>query len=357
MPWQFTVLGLRPAGEPHRDGQTRPCSSCGCNIAALGSIIVQRRQRRGRRHLGFQHRCERRKWGEATSSVTSTGESTGVSGGAGGDQPCDQVSCFGYIFACGDCADNDGDGSVDGAEAACLGACDDSEVLYGASHHFSQGPCARDCYFDADPIGGVADDCFWSYECDPPSTPPTYGPTGECEYDPDAPIPGTTSGCAELESSQSQQCLDVCGPLVPTGAIASGAASCPRAAGPSCGSTRRTNRVRIGAATRSRWATRRDAARARRLGLASMHATTARSASERCPSRTGVRSKRARTGALPAASPGRRPAEPTRIASPGAVSRCSNTHFDRARHSTPRVSCARRKRASARCDHGEKRAT
>ena len=170
--------------------------------------------------------------GGATSSQ-STAESTAATGGAGGERPCSSVSCDGIVFACGDCADNDDDGWIDAADPECLGACDDGESLYGASHHFSQGPCVRDCYFDADTNGGIVDDCYWSYACDEMSVPPKYDPTGEpsCDYDPGTSIPGTTAGCSELSLSQSEQCLDVCGPLVPNGCDCFGCCELPARSG------------------------------------------------------------------------------------------------------------------------------
>jgi hypothetical protein len=131
---------------------------------------------------------------------------------------CVQADCQGKLYACGECADNDGDCKIDSADASCLGPCDNTEdSFYGGIPGQANSPCKQDCYFDKD-SGAGNDDCYWSHECDTYEVPPNYSPEGsECAYDPNVAIPGFSGSCADAFASQSQLCLDYCQPLTPNG--------------------------------------------------------------------------------------------------------------------------------------------
>ncbi|HEY6081712.1 MAG TPA: hypothetical protein VIW29_23010, partial [Polyangiaceae bacterium] len=93
-------------------------------------------------------------------------------GGVGGDLPvggvpsCVTTLCQGQRFACGDCADNDGDGLVDALDPECLGPCDGDELGLSSGLDGNQAAiCRQDCYFDGD-SGPGNDGCTWSHACD-----------------------------------------------------------------------------------------------------------------------------------------------------------------------------------------------
>jgi hypothetical protein len=182
--------------------------------------------------------------GGAPGSGSGSSSSGGL-GGAGGAMAqsstssgggCQMITaCEGHIFACGDAVDNDGDGLVDSSDPDCLGSCDNTE------EGFEPGipgqpccPCLTDCYFDQD-LGSGNDDCYWNHRCDPHEVPPDYYPEPDvgdsCAYDPDANTPGTAATCAELSSSQSTNCHDFCGPLVPNGCDCFGCCELPAGSG------------------------------------------------------------------------------------------------------------------------------
>jgi hypothetical protein len=52
-----------------------------------------------------------------------------------------------------------------------------------------------------------------------------------CEYNPNANTPGTGASCDELYQTQSQQCLDYCGPLTPNGCDCFGCCELPAGTG------------------------------------------------------------------------------------------------------------------------------
>jgi hypothetical protein len=137
---------------------------------------------------------------------------TSVEAGSPDAAACVPTDCGGQVHACGDCADNDGDGKVDLADPDCLGPCQDSEETFvnsqpGQGH----GACALDCYFDGD-NGFGNDDCEWSHVCDPLSVAPNFPPEGmTCAYDPTVKLPRGGS----CDAAQSDQCRAVCGPLTP----------------------------------------------------------------------------------------------------------------------------------------------
>ncbi|HZO16777.1 MAG TPA: hypothetical protein VFB62_26050 [Polyangiaceae bacterium] len=169
--------------------------------------------------------------GTASGGASASGGSTASSGGGTLPPPTDIAPCQGHVYACGDLVDNDMDGLVDYQDPDCLGPCDNTEdSYYGGIPGQNNAPCKADCYFDQD-TGPGNDDCYWSHECDPNEVAPTYYPEPDkgsaCEYNPNANIPGTGSSCSELYMTQSQQCLDYCGPLTPNGCDCFGCCELP----------------------------------------------------------------------------------------------------------------------------------
>ncbi len=141
---------------------------------------------------------------------------------------CNVSTCQGKTYQCGDCLDNDGDCKIDSADDHCIGVCDNNEQGFkGNISGQNNAPCKADCYFDQD-TGSGNDECYWSHKCDPLEVPPNYPPEGsQCAYNPNANIPGTGQSCAQLSSTQSQQCGDYCGPLVPNGCDCFGCCAMP----------------------------------------------------------------------------------------------------------------------------------
>ncbi|MBK8939605.1 MAG: hypothetical protein IPM79_18795 [Polyangiaceae bacterium] len=145
---------------------------------------------------------------------------------------CVVSECQGKVYACGDCVDNDGDCLIDsGADEHCLGPCDNTEdSLFGGIPGQNNSPCKSDCYFDQD-TGAGNDDCYWSHKCDPLEVAPGYHPEGsQCEYNPNANIPGYNGSCNTAYNVQSDACLDYCGPLTPNGCDCFGCCDIPGAA-------------------------------------------------------------------------------------------------------------------------------
>jgi hypothetical protein len=170
--------------------------------------------------------------GGASSSLASA---TGGSAGQGAGSTGEIATCGNKIYQCGDLLDNDADGLIDAADPDCLGPCDNTEdSYYGGIPGQNQSPCRMDCYFDND-SGHGTDDCFWSHKCDPHEVPPYYYPKPDkgnaCAYDADASIPGTSSSCEELQSKQSETCLEVCLPLTPNGCDCFGCCELPQGSG------------------------------------------------------------------------------------------------------------------------------
>jgi hypothetical protein len=128
------------------------------------------------------------------SSLCGCGETCDPQQGCGNF--CQVATCQGKVYACGDCLDNDGDCKIDSADDHCLGPCDNTEdSFYGGIAGQNNSPCKQDCYFDQD-TGAGNDDCFWSHKCDPLEVPPDYPPEGsQCEYNPNANIPGYNGTC------------------------------------------------------------------------------------------------------------------------------------------------------------------
>jgi len=125
---------------------------------------------------------------------------------------CVQADCNGQIYLCGNCIDDDGDCGVDNLDSDCWGPCHNNESGWSGEvpGQQNQSECnTMDCYFDQN-SGSGNDECYWSHSCDP------LEPTS-CTYDPNANIPGTPLGCAELQMMQNDVCLAYCGPLTPNG--------------------------------------------------------------------------------------------------------------------------------------------
>jgi hypothetical protein len=160
--------------------------------------------------------------------------------GVGCTSACVPTSCQGKTYACGDCADNDGDCRVDTlSDPACLGPCSDNEEGYsGEIPGQNNAPCKMDCYFDQD-TGAGNDGCYWSHSCDPLSLAPGYPPSGDnkCAYSPSSKIPGEQLTCAQAQATQGTQCWDAtppvaagenyCGALVPNGCDCFGCCEIP----------------------------------------------------------------------------------------------------------------------------------
>jgi hypothetical protein len=179
--------------------------------------------------------------GAANAGAPSAGAS-GVGfplGGAGGDAgpltplpgdagPCTPVPCGNAPRACGDCSDNDRDGSVDASDPDCLGPCDDSEAeLFNGTAVNVPGSCRADCYFSFDRNAGSGDDgCSWSYQCDPGSIAPTFPPTERpmCRFDAALPL-------CDPEGPALTACQTSCLPLTPNGCDCFGCCELPAGSG------------------------------------------------------------------------------------------------------------------------------
>jgi len=154
----------------------------------------------------------------ALGSARGSG-AAGPGGGADAPSGCRRTSCQNHVYQCGNCFDDDGDGLVDMDDPDCLGPCQNSEDSFSGIPGQNNQECTQDCYFDQD-SGSGNDDCIWSHKCDPLSVAPDYPPEGaSCAYDPNATVPrqGRAGDCATLRTTQSAQCLNVCGPLTPNG--------------------------------------------------------------------------------------------------------------------------------------------
>jgi hypothetical protein len=135
------------------------------------------------------------------------------------------------VKACGNCADDDGDGLIDALDPECLGPCDDDEAgLSSGLSGNTSNTCRQDCYFDSDE-GAGNDQCLWSQACDPLSVAPDYPPSGEsrCEYVAGADPMGVA--CATARKTQSDTCLERCLPLVPNGCDCFGCCELPARSG------------------------------------------------------------------------------------------------------------------------------
>lgn len=172
--------------------------------------------------------------GGAGASGASGAGAAGVSGAGGlGGAACVPVACAAKIYDCGNCVDDDLDGTIDALDPGCLGPCDDTEDSYfGGIPGENAAPCRQDCYFDGD-TGSGNDGCLWDQRCDPLSVAPGWGPSGspECEYDPLTPLPGPTVSCASLSAAQSASCEESCLRVVPNGCDCFGCCELPARSG------------------------------------------------------------------------------------------------------------------------------
>jgi hypothetical protein len=167
----------------------------------------------------------------AMAGLAGSGGSAGAGGSGGGD--CIVTLCQGKRFACGNCADDDGDGSIDSDDLYCTGPCDDDESSFAIDIREGTGPaCKVDCFFDGD-VGSGNDGCNWSHRCDPESREPNYPPSGDaaCAYDETAPIPGMSASCEDVRTAQDPMCAATCGPLVPNGCDCFGCCELPASSG------------------------------------------------------------------------------------------------------------------------------
>jgi len=102
--------------------------------------------------------------------------------------------CGGVACQCADGVDNDGDGNIDGFDADCTAALDDSEADFGtAIAGDTMDPRQLDCHYDGN-TGGGDDGCRYAVEC---------GNGMLLQNDPSCIV--------------SQQCVDSCRPLTPDG--------------------------------------------------------------------------------------------------------------------------------------------
>jgi hypothetical protein len=142
--------------------------------------------------------------------------------------PCVQRPCRGVSRACGNCNDDDGDGSIDDKDPDCLGPCDDSEgELFNGTAINVTGSCRADCYFSFDGNEGSGDDgCEWSYRCDPGSVEPSFFPTEQrmCGFQP------ALVEC-DPEGPALAACAASCLPLTPNGCDCFGCCELPAGSG------------------------------------------------------------------------------------------------------------------------------
>ena len=134
--------------------------------------------------------------------------------------PAGMIPCQGKVYRCGDTMDNDGDGLTDDQDPDCLGPCDNNERGYDLNiPGGGEAPCRLECYFDQD-TGRGNDECDWDLRCDELRTDEAVS---ECAYEP----PATRPGAARCPASQTEQCQDFCGPLVPNGCDCFGCCNLP----------------------------------------------------------------------------------------------------------------------------------
>ena len=161
-----------------------------------------------------------------TGGTSGSGGALGSGGSAG---TCVQRNCGPEPLGCGDCEDNDKDGLTDAADPECLGPCDNTEDSFFGGLPGNNAPCRMDCYFDTD-SGSGNDQCYWSHRCDPKSLAiDNFPPSGDqrCAYDAGETVPGAAATCEQLLATQSQVCLDNCGPLTPNGCDCFGCCQVP----------------------------------------------------------------------------------------------------------------------------------
>jgi hypothetical protein len=157
--------------------------------------------------------------------------------GADGGVVCVQTTCQGKIYACGDCADNDGDGKIDMNDVGCLGPCDNTEEdLTLGIPGGNNAPCKADCYFDQD-TGSGNDTCVWDHGCDPHELNPVYYPETQsgnmCSFNWNSTKVQGNGTCEEFYDTPGQPdtCHSFCGPLTPNGCDCFGCCTFPALSG------------------------------------------------------------------------------------------------------------------------------
>lgn len=134
---------------------------------------------------------------------------------------CYETICDGHLLECGDCIDNDGDGTTDWRDRECLGPCDNTEGpgLFSDVGGAVGNSCGVDCYFDFG-NGPGNDDCHWDHRCD------SLAPEADiCPFD------ETMVGGRECPGEQSGTCGDYCRPFTPNGCDCFGCCTFPELAG------------------------------------------------------------------------------------------------------------------------------
>lgn len=133
---------------------------------------------------------------DTTGNDTTGNDATGNETDTGDPGPCVEKMCGNKLYECGDCIDNDDDGTVDQGDVECLGPCDDDEDAFATGIPGDNAdPCKQDCFWDGD-SGMGNDGCDWNLKCDPEN------PGGDdCPYDPNF------MNCPD---GVSDKCLEVC---------------------------------------------------------------------------------------------------------------------------------------------------
>lgn len=146
-------------------------------------------------------------------AVTDAGTSDG------GPTVCGIVMCGSFLYACGDCIDNDADGLTDYEDPDCLGPCHNNEAgFYPMIPGGGGAPCKLDCYYDSN-SGSGDDNCEWDARCDP------LEPELGCMY---TSPPPADARCA---AAQPMACLDFCTPRTPNGCDCFGCCELPARSG------------------------------------------------------------------------------------------------------------------------------
>jgi len=137
----------------------------------------------------------------------------------GGPIVCGITMCGSFLYACGDCIDNDADGLVDSTDPDCLGPCHNNEAgFYPMIPGGGGAPCRLDCYYDSN-SGSGDDSCEWDARCDP------LEPELGCMH---TSPPPADARCAAV---QPAACLDFCTPRTPNGCDCFGCCELPARGG------------------------------------------------------------------------------------------------------------------------------
>ncbi|HEU0032032.1 MAG TPA: hypothetical protein VFQ53_15470 [Kofleriaceae bacterium] len=145
---------------------------------------------------------------------TDGGDPTGDGGGngdGGGSGDGGITGCDPTFPECSDCADNDGDGDIDGFDVECTGPFDDNEASFATGIPGDNiDPVQQDCFFDGN--SGAGDDgCNIHVCCLLGATTKADCPLGANQYNPQECPPPIGTGTI------SQMCIDTCGKLAPPG--------------------------------------------------------------------------------------------------------------------------------------------